>query len=83
MCTKGGRFWFIMINILFSKPCRKLYYEHFTPDFWLHNNLCEFTALKKQIQKNILYSKTGFKHLYKNKNDSDLVWQIQLISIKG
>ena len=32
-------------------------YEHFTPAFRLHNNLCEITAL--QIQKVILYSKAG------------------------
>ena len=38
--------------------------EHFTPAFWLHNNLCEFTALT-QIQKMILYKKNDFKHSVK------------------
>ena len=44
---------------------------------------------RTQIQNVILYSKPDFKRSfqrfmkYKNKSDSDLVWQIQLISIKG
>ena len=53
---------------------RKLYYEHFTPDFRLHNNLWEI---------NNTNSTGDFELKDKNKSNSELVWQIQLISIKG
>ena len=41
----------------------KLWYEYFTPAFWLYNNLSEFTALEhvsKLTQKyNLFMSMTG------------------------
>ena len=43
---------------------------------WVHN-------ARTQIQKIVLYSKTGFKRsCIQNKSDSDFVWQIRLIRIK-
>ena len=45
------------------------------------NNLCDLTALEHKV---ILYSKTELKISgIQNKSDSNLVWRIQLISIKG
>ena len=51
-------------NVLIKKNCiPKSFniYEHFTSAFWLHNNLCEFTALEHKIKRWFLYSKTGLK----------------------
>ena len=68
-----------ILNIKNKKS--KILYKHFTPAFVIHST-------RTQIQKVILYSKTGFKRAfknfcYKNKSNSDLVWNIQLISNKG
>jgi hypothetical protein len=30
---------------------RKPKYEHFTPAFWQHNNLCEFTAIEHRFKR--------------------------------
>ena len=61
-------------------------YEHFTPAFWLHNNLWEFTALEHKFRMWFYYQKpvlnvVRFKRflVYKNKSDAVLVRQIQLI----
>ena len=71
---------------------RKLWYEHFKPAFWPHSNLCEFTALEYKFERwfctqkpvlNVHFKDLQKRKVYKNKPDSDLVWQIQLISIKG
>ena len=37
-----NKIWYILYT-------RKLLYEHFTPAFCLHNNLCEFTALENKF----------------------------------
>ena len=63
---------------------RKLYYEHFTPAFLLHNNLCEFPALIEHKFKRWFCTPKPFLRflVYKNKSDSDLVWQTQIKKIK-
>ena len=65
---------------------RKLQCEHFKRAFWLHNNLCDFTALEHKFKRwfctqkmvlNVRLKITCIQKLF------PLVWRIQLISIRG
>ena len=64
---------------------RKLWYEYFTQAFWIHNNLCEFTALAHKFKRWFLTQKLFVLKIsgIQEKSDSDFVWQSQFMSIKG
>ena len=57
---KGKTFWSYILKHRLRIPklgwklilfVRKLLYVHFTPAFWLHNNLCEFLALEQKFKR--------------------------------
>ena len=68
------------INILYQKSLKRT----FKSGFWLYKILCEFTALEHKLKRKFCSQKPVLNVRLKdrNKSDSDLVWQIQLINIK-
>ena len=56
--------WFHLIynnNILFTS---KLYYEHFTPGFWLHNNICEFPMPENICTHNFRFKDFWYTNIF-------------------
>ena len=44
---------------------RKFFYEHFTPAFWLQNNLCEFITQEHKFKRWFYTKKQGWKFTLK------------------
>ena len=80
---------FLSIYLSFTNMKRdfvyqKAFYKHFTPAFWLHNNICEFTALAHKIKSWFCIQKTVFNHPFEDFWYTKInLTQIQVINIKG
>ena len=67
----------ITINFVFQKALIQTFHTSFL------TILCEFTAQEHKFKRWFCNQTLVWFLVYKNKSDSDLVWRIQLISIKG
>ena len=73
---------YIMLNCYYMPERFNMNMSHQLFDY-IHNNLCEFTALEHNFKRWFCTLKPILNVRFKDQHkfDSDLVWQIQLISI--
>ena len=74
-CAKSFKYWKVMI---FAYDIRKLYYEHFTPAFWVQNNLFEFTNREHKFKRWFYTQKSvwnvRFKDFLNTKINLSQIW---------
>ena len=80
MIMSYGRISFIIILFVNQKAL----IQTFQTSIWQWNNLCKFTTFEHEFKRQFCTQKRFYMILvYKYWSNSELVWQIQLISIKG